>query len=75
MKQFSPLIKVDMTWKNSLITKLEIKKNRTLNLSLSNNQLTRIKGSEYIIGTGYRVKDLEFRFRSGEKEAKRFLQI
>ena len=69
-EQFSPLIKVDMTWKNSLITKLEIKKNRTLNLSLSNNQLTEIKGSEYIIGTGYRVKDLEFRFRSGGRGKK-----
>ena len=69
-EQFSPLIKLDMTWKNSLITKLEIKKNRTLNLSLSNNQLTEIKGSEYIIGTGYRVKDLEFRFRSGGRGKK-----
>ena len=59
-----------MTWKNSLITKLEIKKNRTLNLSLSNNQLTEIKGSEYIIGTGYRLKDLEFRFRSGGRGKK-----
>ena len=59
-----------MTWKNSLITKLEIKKNRTLNLSLSNNQLTEIKGSEYVIGTGYRVKDLEFRFRSGGRGKK-----
>ena len=69
-EQFSPLIKVDMTWKNSLITKLEIKKNRTLNLSLSNNQLTEIKGSEYVIGTGYRIKDLEFRFRSGGRGKK-----
>jgi len=69
-EQFSPLIKVDMTWKNSLITKLEIKKNRTLNLSLSNNQLTEIKGSEYVIGTGYRIKDLEFRFRSGGRSKK-----
>ena len=69
-EQFSPLIKLDMTWKSSLITKLEIKKNRTLNLSLSNNQLTEIKGSEYVIGTGYRVKDLEFRFRSGGRGKK-----
>ena len=69
-EQFSPLIKLDMTWKSSLITKLEIKKNRTLNLSLSNNQLTEIKGSEYVIGTGFRVKDLEFRFRSGGRGKK-----
>ena len=69
-EQFSPLIKLDMTWKNSLITKLEIKKNRTLNLSLANNQLTEINGSEYIIGTGYRIKDVEFKFRSGGRGKK-----
>ena len=69
-EQFSPLIKLDMTWKNSLITKLEIKKNRTLSLSLSNNQLTEINGNEYVIGTGYRIKDLTFKFRSGGKSKK-----
>ena len=53
-----------MIWKNSLITKLEIKRNRSLSLSLSNNQLTEIFGSEYIVGTGYRVKDLKFKVRS-----------
>ncbi|MDA9663588.1 cell surface protein SprA, partial [bacterium] len=69
-EQFSPLIKLDMTWKNSLITKLEIKRNRILNLSLSNNQLTEINGSEYVIGTGYRIKDLEFKFKSGGRKKK-----
>ena len=34
---------------------------------MSNNQLTEIKGSEYVIGTGYRVKDL-FRFRSEQRK-------
>ena len=69
-EQFSPLIKIDMTWKNSLITKLEVKKNRTLSLSLSNNQLTEINGSEYVIGTGYRIKNLEFNFRSAGRKKK-----
>ena len=69
-EMFSPLIKIDMTWKNSLITKLEIKKNRTLNLSLANNQLTEINGSEYVIGTGYRIKDLEFKFKSAGRNKK-----
>ena len=69
-EMFTPLIKIDMTWKNSLITKLEIKKNRTLNLSLSNNQITEINGSEYVIGTGYRIKDLEFKFKSAGRSKK-----
>ncbi len=63
-EQFSPLIKLDLTWKNSLMTKLEIKKNRTLNLSMSNNQITEINGSEYVIGTGYRIKDLKFKYKA-----------
>ena len=25
-EQFSPLVKIDMTWKNSLLTKIELKK-------------------------------------------------
>ena len=69
-EQFSPLIKVDMTWKNSLITKFEIKKNRTLSLSLANNQLTEMTGSEYVIGTGFRIKDVEFKFRSAGRGKK-----
>ena len=59
-----------MTWKNSLITKLEIKKNRMLNLSLSNNQITETNGREYVIGTGYRISDLSFKFRSGGRGKK-----
>jgi cell surface protein SprA len=58
-EQFSPLIGIDMNWKNSLITKLEFKKSRNLNMSFSNNQLTEQKTNEYVIGGGYRIKDLE----------------
>ena len=63
-EQFSPLFKVDMVWKNSLITKFEIKKSRILALSLANNQLTETLSNEYVIGTGYRIKDLEFKMFS-----------
>jgi cell surface protein SprA len=59
-----------MTWKNSLITKFEIKRNRTLSLSLANNQLTEMTGSEYVIGTGFRIKDVEFKFRSAGRGKK-----
>ena len=46
---FSPLFNIDMSWKNSLITKLEVKKNRNLTFSFANNQLTEVRGNEYII--------------------------
>jgi len=69
-EQFSPLFKVDMTWKNSLIMKVEIKKSRILALSLANNQLTETNSNEYVIGTGYRIKDVEFKFRSAGRGKK-----
>ena len=69
-EQFSPLFKVDMTWKNSLITKVEIKKSRVLALSLANNQLTETNSNEYVIGTGYRIKDVEFKMLSGGRGKK-----
>jgi len=36
----------------------EIRRDRALSLSFNNNLLTEMQGDEYIIGLGYRVKDL-----------------
>ena len=69
-EQFSPLFKIDMTWKNSLLARFEIKKSRMLSLSLSNNQLSEIASNEYVIGTGYRIKDVYFNFRSSGRSKK-----
>jgi len=57
-EQFNPLVKVDMTLKNSFKILAEIKKDRTLNMSFDNNLLTEVTGNEYIIGLGYRIKDV-----------------
>lgn len=59
-EQFNPLVKVDMTLKNSFKILAEIKKDRTLNMSFDNNLLTEVTGNEYIIGLGYRIKDVTF---------------
>tara|TARA_B100001758_G_scaffold62460_1_gene52002 strand:- start:29532 stop:36716 length:7185 start_codon:yes stop_codon:yes gene_type:complete len=69
-EQFSPLFKVDMTWKNSLLTKVELKRTRVLALSLANNQLTETGSQEYIFGVGYRIKDVEFKMFSGGRGKK-----
>lgn len=57
-EQFNPLIRVDMEMKNSIKILAEIRKDRTLNMSFDNNLLTEVKGNEYIIGLGYRIKDV-----------------
>ena len=55
---FSPLIRVDFEMKNSVSILTELKKDRTLSLSFDNNLLTEMFGNEYIVGLGYRIKDL-----------------
>jgi len=57
-EQFNPLINVDMTWNNSLLSNFEIKRSRDLALSFANDQLTEVSSSEYIIGLGYRIKNV-----------------
>ncbi len=59
-EQFSPLFNIDMTWNNSLLTRFELKHTRNLSLSFVNNQLTEVTSKEYIVGLGYRIKDLRF---------------
>ena len=58
-EMFSPLIKIDFEMKNSMKILAEIKKDRRLFLSFDNNLLTEIKGSEYVFGLGYRIKDVK----------------
>ena len=58
VEQFSPLIKMDFELKNSLKILTEIKKDRALSMSFDNNLLTEVKGIEYIVGLGYRIKDV-----------------
>ena len=66
-EQFSPLISIDATMHNSIMIKLEIKKSRNLAMSFSNNQLTETTSNEYVIGSGYRIPDVEFAIKSGGK--------
>ena len=61
-EQFSPLINIDMQFKNSLMSKLEMKKSRNLSLSFANNQLTEVSSEEFIIGLGYRFKEVPISF-------------
>jgi hypothetical protein len=40
--------------------KVLIKKDRALSMSFDNNLLTEVKGIEYVVGLGYRFKDVIF---------------
>ena len=50
-----------MEFKNSMKILAEFRKERAISLSLDNNLITETLGDEYIVGLGYRVKDVRFR--------------
>lgn len=72
-EQLSPLIRIDMSWQNSLITNFEINKNRTLAFSTTNFQLTENRSNEYVVGLGYRFPDVEIKI--GGKTRKSDLNV
>lgn len=58
VEQFSPLIRIDFETKSSFKLLMEMKKDRALSFSFDNNLLTEQQGIEYVIGTGFRFKDV-----------------
>ena len=67
VEQFNPLIKVDFELKSSLQLSAEVRKDRALSLSLDNNLLTETSGDEWIVGLGYRIKNVKFKTNIGGK--------
>ncbi len=57
-ENFGPLIGVDATFKNSLNVHVEIKKARTLSMSLVDYQLSETKSKEISLGGGIRMKNV-----------------
>ena len=64
-EQFSPLINVDLNWKNSLTTRFEWKKSRIVSLNLTSNQIADARINELIFGAGYRFDDVQIILKTG----------
>ena len=60
VEQFNPLVRVDFELKNSFKLLTQINKDRALSMSFDNNLLTEVHGIEYVVGLGYRIKDVTF---------------
>ena len=69
VEQFNPLVRLDVELKNSFKLVAELKKDRAMSLSLDNNLLTESFGNEYIVGIGYRFKDLRMNTRIGGRRS------
>ncbi len=61
-EQFSPLIGVDLVFKNSLQARFEYKRDRTVSLSYASIQITEVRGEEYTVGAGYKFKRVKLPF-------------
>jgi cell surface protein SprA len=66
VEQFNPLIRIDFETKSAFKVLAEMKKDRALSLSFDNNLLTEVKGIEYVVGFGYRIKDVTFNSRMAD---------
>lgn len=70
-ESLNPLIGVDMSLKNSLLIKLEFKKQRTLTLNVSSNQLMEAKNDEWVVGAGYVLKDFDVMLKLKQNKVKK----
>ena len=57
-EQWSPLIKIDAVLNNSILANFEYKKDRNLSLGLTSLTIAEVAGSEIVIGSGYRLKNI-----------------
>lgn len=57
-ESFSPLAKVDMKFKNSILARMEVKKSRTVGLNIGGALVTENNTWDFIMGGGYTIKDL-----------------
>lgn len=77
-ERFSPLIGMDATWNvkgQGLLTRFEYKKDRSANLSLNNNQVTEVYGTEIVIGAGYKIDKVRFPFKIKNEYPRNPLQL
>ncbi len=68
--QFSPLIKMAVTFKNNIVSNFEIRNERQAALSMTDLTITEVHGVEYILGLGYKIKNVLLPIKIGGKAIK-----
>ena len=71
---FSPLLGVDATLQNDLTAKLEYRKTRVLNLSMTSVQINEALSNDWVIGLAYKVKDFNLFGAGGNRKVKKAQQ-
>lgn len=58
-EQLSPLLGVDMTFKNNLTAKVDYKTSRTMTMNFADFQMIEMQTKQFTIGAGYKIKGLK----------------
>ncbi len=58
-ESFSPLLGIDMTFKNNVTAKFEHRRTRVLTLSMTSQQINETRSSDWVFGVGYKINDLK----------------
>lgn len=74
-ESYNPLIKMDLTFNNTVQASVEIKSTRNISLNFPNSQVTESNTFEVIVGAGYTIKNVKLPFRIGGKEIKSNLNL
>lgn len=56
---FSPLIGIDVTMNNNLTCKVEYRKTRVLNLSMTSIQVNEATSNDFVVGVGYKINNFK----------------
>ena len=56
---FSPLIGVDMAFHNGMTAKVELRKTRVINLSMTSQQISETTSNDFVVGVGYKIADVK----------------
>ena len=67
VEMFSPFFDIDFNFKMGLLLGFEYKRDRNISLTTVNNQITEVKGREYIVSLGYTFRDVRISFRGNSK--------
>jgi len=74
-ESYNPLIKMDLTFNNTVQASVEVKSSRSISLNFPNSQVTESNTFEIIVGAGYTIKNVKLPFRIGGKEIKSNLNL
>ena len=58
-ESFSPLIGIDMTFRNDLSCKLEYRKTRVLTLSMTSIQINEAVSNDWVVGASYKINNFK----------------